>query len=261
MKPVRPILALALAILTVSPAVATHGGIHPRFRSQTVYFHCNGETPLYQTNWLAALGDESVFVPWSTEPPPGSVTDGNGCGGLDWGGTTNPVYDPVYRGTFNGNLRDMTIRLYNFVANATRTTATDQLRLYAEIDGIPLFPPGTGPSNGRTVTVTPVSGNSGLTDSYEFSITNIGFAEEVLDASGNVIDVNTGGAALEDGNGEMEHVITLYIGRHGTGFGQDPAGHKAGFWVWDTTEVPSGIVFNPSALAEATVAADLPKFE
>jgi hypothetical protein len=110
------------------------------------------------------------------------------------------------------------------------------------------------------VTVTPEPGNAGLTDFYEFSITNIGFATEVKDAVGKVIDVKTGGAALEDGNGQLEHVIKLFIGRHGTAFGQDPAGHNAGWWVWDTTEVPSGITFNPSSLAEATVAADLPSF-
>jgi hypothetical protein len=226
-----------------------------------VYFHCNGQTKIYQANWAAAIGaGGSPSVPWSTAPPPGSVTDQNGCGGLDWGGTSNDFYDPVFSGTFNGNLRDMTIRIYNFVANATRSEATDSLRLLAEIDGVPLFPPGAQPNNGRTVTVTPVSGNMGATDFYEFSITNIGFADEVKDASGNVIDVKTGGAALEEGNGEMEHTINLWIGRHGTAFGQDPAGHKAGFWVWDTTEVPSGIVFNPPTLAAATVAADLPTF-
>lgn len=260
MKTARWFSPLALSLILASPAIATHAGIHPKFKSQTVYFHCSGETILYQANWLLAVGDPSSYVPWDTNPPPGSVTDGNGCGGLDWGGTTNPVYDPAYQGTFTGNLRDMTVRLYTFVTNTTRQAPTDPLRLYAEIDGIPLFPPGAQPNNGRTVTVTPQSVNSGLTDFYEFSITNIGYAKDILDPSGNVIDVETGGAALEDGNGEMEHTITLFIGRHGTALGQDPAGHNAGFWVWDTTEVQSGITFNPPGLAEATVAADLPDY-
>jgi hypothetical protein len=257
-KTARWLPALLMMLVLAAPASATHGGIHPKFRSQGVYFHCNGETKLYQANWLAEATAESSYVPWSTSPPPGSVSDGNGCGGLDWGGNTNEVYDPVYQGSFTGNLRSMTIRLYNFLANATRSAPTDPLRLYAEIDGVALFPPGAQPSNGRTVTVTPQPGNSGATDFYEFTITNIGFANEIRDASGNVIDVQTGGAAQEDGNGTIEHTIKLFIGRHGTGLGQDPAGHNVGFWVWDTTEVPAGITFNPTAPAAATVQADLP---
>jgi hypothetical protein len=33
---------------------------------------------------------------------------------------------------------------------------------------------------------------------------------------------------------------------------------QASGWVWDTTEVPSGITFNPPTLAAAKIAADLP---
>jgi hypothetical protein len=253
--PVR-LLAALLLVLVAAPASATHGDIHPTFRPQTVYFHCSGETKLHQANWAAGLPTSTVaYVPWDTNPPPGSVTDGNGCGGLDWGGYTNEFYDPAYRGTFKGNLRDMTVRVHTFLTNGARSAPTEPLRIYAEIDGVALFPRGTQPDDGRTVTVTPVAGNSGVTDLYEFSITNIGFANEVRDSAGNVIDVETGGAALENGHGSAEHTITLYIGHHG---GVTPSDPKVGMWVWDTTEVPSGITFNPSSLAAATVAADLP---
>jgi hypothetical protein len=257
MKPVRSVLALFLVVLVAAPAAATHGGIHPTFRDERVYFQCNGATRLYQANWLAAGGDESSYVPWTTVEPRGTVLEeGHGCGGLDWGGITDETFDPVFQDTFTGNLRDMTVRMYNFAASYTRTTPTDTLRVYAEIDGVPLFPPG-----GRTVTVTPQPMNGPTGDEYDFTITNIGYADEIRDASGNVVDVETGGAASEDGNGEIVHTITLMVGRHGTALGQDPTGHNAAFWAWYTHDVKPGIFFNPEVLAEATVEADLPSFD
>lgn len=262
MKLARPILALSLVLMAVSTASATHGGIHPKFRSQGVYFHCTGDTPLYQANWLSQAGASSAYATWDTSPPPGSVTDGNGCGALDPGWVSNEVYDAVFEGTFTGNLRDMTIRLHDFILNNDRDAGVaQQLKIYAEVDGIPIFPGGTPETGyaGRTVTVTPTRGNSGATDLFEFSVTNIGFAEEILDASGNVIDVETGGAALEDGNGTMEHTLRILLGINSFP-GEEPQTTGNTIWVWDTTEVPSGITFNPSSLAPATVKADLPDF-
>lgn len=140
-----------------------------------------------------------------------------------------------------------------------RTATTEALRLQAWIDDKPLFPVGTQPSSGKTVIVTPVRSSSGASERFEFSITNIGFAKDVTDAQGNVIEVNRGGAALEDGHGTEEHTFLLYIGSHGDGTCPDVK-TKLGAWVWDTTEVPSGITFNPGTLATAKVKADLPGY-
>ncbi|MFN2543979.1 MAG: hypothetical protein ABR600_05330 [Actinomycetota bacterium] len=261
MRATRLVVAAGIAVgLTASSAAAAGTFIRPTFKTSDVYFHCNGQTKVYQANWASTLGDESVAVPWDGARPAQSVESGAGCGGADWGGTTNPLYDVEYKGIFTGNLRDLTIRLYQFLTNNVRQTSTETLRLYAEVDGKAIFPPGAQPNNGRTVTLTPVRTNSGATDLFEFSITNIGFADPVYDANGQLIDVKTGGAALEDGDGVEEHTLMLYIGLHGTAVGQDPAGHKGALWAWDTSEVPSGITFNPSDLADATVKADLPDF-
>ncbi|MGH2691434.1 MAG: hypothetical protein ACRDHM_02920 [Actinomycetota bacterium] len=256
MKPVRSVLFAILAVLVAAPAFATHGGIHPTFKTQGVYFHCTGDTIVYQADFAAT----GYVTGWDTSPPPGGVADGNGCGGLDVGGASNEFGDPVFEGTFTGNLRDMTVRIFDFILPNARQGATQELKVYAEIDGDPLFPRGPTANiyEGRNVTVTPVRGNADLTDEYEFTITNIGFANEIKDASGNVIDVETGGAALEDGSGTIEHTIKLLIGL-ATGIGDDPL-TGMDFFVWDTTEVPSGITFNPASPAEATVAADLPDF-
>jgi len=252
--------AVLLSGLVATPASGTHGGIHPTFKPQNVWFHCNGPTKIYQANWAAAIGTAAAHVPWTAMPPAQSVDEGAGCIGFDWGGTTNPLYDVAFQGFFSGNLRDITIRLHQLVFGEARQTETETLRLYAQIDGVPLFPVGAQPNNGRTVTVSPVPGNMGATELFEFSITNIGYAIDVFDAEGKLIDVETGGAALEDGDGTQEHELVFYIGLHGTALGQAPQGHKVGNWVWDTTEVPSGMTFNPSTLAAAKVAADLPDF-
>jgi len=260
-KPVRPLAALFLAVLVAVPALASHGGIHPTFKSQGVYFHCTGDTPVQNLNYLATNGDTATNARWDTSPPPGSVTDGEGCGAVDMGGASFGGLDAVFEGTFTGNLRDLTVRVYDFILNNDRDPDVPaRLRVYAEVDSIPIFPGGTpeeGGYAGRAVTVTPSRTNSGLTDLFEFSITNIGLASEVRDEAGNVIDVETGGAAQEDGNGTIEHTITLFLGLDAFA-GGEPQTTGSDFFVWDTTEVPSGITFNPSSLAAATVEADLP---
>ena len=252
-----------LAVIAVSPASATHGGIHPTFREESVYFHCNGPTKVHQVNWTLAVagsGGTSSYPTWDTTAPAQSVEEGAGCGALDWGGTTNQVYSAVFHGPVTGNLRDLTVRVHNLLLGNARGSEVETLRLGGDIDGVPIFPPGAQPDNGRTVTVEPVPSETGASEMFEFTITNLGYAIDVLDEEGNVVDVDTGGLALENGDGAQEHWLTLYVGVHGTGLSQDPQGHKVSALVWDTTEVPSGITFNPPDPAKAQVAADLPPF-
>lgn len=253
-------LVPVLALLVAAPAGATHGGNHPTFRDETVYFHCTGQTKVYQVNWLSEVGAESSFARWDTSAPSQSVTDGGGCGALDAGWVTNDLYDAAFIGNFTGNLREMTVSIHEFLLGNTRTSTTQKMRVYAEIDGVPLFPKGTteGAYTGRGFTVTPVVDNGGATHFVEFSITNIGYATDIFDAEGKLIDVETGGAALEDGNGTGEHTIKMFLGMEGFPGEDPPLGGD--MWVWDTTEVPSGIVFNPQQLSGDTVAADLPNF-
>ena len=253
-------VCLALILGASSPAGATHDGIHPTFKTSNAYIHCTGSTKISQATWLEGiLNGGTGHNMWNATPPSQSVTAGAGCGGLDWGGTTNPLYDTGFEGYFTGNLRDVTVRLYSLPIDP-RATGPQQLRLNGWIDGVPIFPPGAQPNNGRVVTVTPVRSSTAASDLWEFSITNLGYAIDIFDEEGNLVDVETGGMALEDADGVTEHNMVLYVGLHGTAFGQDPNGHKVGAWVWDTTEVPSGLVFNPPTLAAAKVAADLPDF-
>ena len=243
-------------LLMAPPASATHGGIHPTFREERVYFHCTGMTKVYNVNYWTL----SEFVTtWNTTPPSQSVEEGAGCGGYEYGGFNNRAYDVAFQGYFVGNLRDVTVEIHQLLLGNVRDAATETLRLQGWIDGVPLFPVGTQPSDGRTVTVTPVPSESGASERFRFTITNLGYANDVYDAEGKLIDVETGGAALEDGDGEQWHHLELYIGVHGNTLDTDVKS-KLGVWAWDTTEVPSGITFNPTTPETARVAADLPVF-
>lgn len=170
MRPARCLSALSLLLILAAPASAGHGGMHPTFATRTVYFHCTGDTPIYNVNWLQQVGASSAYARWDASPPAGSVADGEGCGAADVGWVTNEVYDPVFEGTFVGNLRDMTIRISDVAFNNEREPGVPVgMRIYAEIDGVPLFPRGVteGAYDGRAFTVTPVRENLGATDKFE----------------------------------------------------------------------------------------------
>lgn len=251
-------IVAALALMA-PPVSATHGGIHPTFGQERVYFHCTGPTKLYNVNYWFGPGQSRTG--WNTSPPTQSVQEGAGCGGLEYGGFTNPAYDVVFEGTFTGNLRDMTVEIHQLLLGNARESTTETLRLNAWIDGIPLFPVGTQPDDGRTVTVTPEPSASGASEKFVFSIANLGYARDIFNEEGELIDVETGGMALEDGDGFQEHTFLLYLGTHGDTLNASDPKSKLGAWVWDTTEVPSGITFNPGSLASATVQADMPTFD
>jgi hypothetical protein len=108
----------------------------------------------------------------------------------------------------------------------------------------------TGEAWGGRVDVTPVLSSTGLTELLEFSITNLGSVKEIKDQAGNVIDVETKGLAREDGDGVAEHEILITI----TPF---DAIHNNAF-VWDASELASGITFNPPTLAAARLQATPP---
>lgn len=237
-------VSIVLVILTAVPAAATHGGIHPTFRSENVYFHCTGPTKVHAVNTTLAAG----LVPWNTTAPTQSYTQGAGCGTLDtffFHPDPAQPYDASFRGTFNGNLKSMTVRLHNLVLGRARTGDATQLGVRLMVDGQEYVPIGIG--NGTQVDVSPVPSSTGATELLEFSITDIGTAKEIKDAQGNVIDVVTSGAVSEDGGGVLEREITLIVTPFYTPYNNA--------FVWDASEIASGITFNPPTLAASRVKA------
>lgn len=236
MRSLRPAIGL-LAVLAIAalaaPASATHGGIHPTVREERTYFHCTGPTKVENLNLI--LGGPTT---WNAEPPAGSYQEGEGCGSLDpgalRGGNPGTIYDAVFAGTFTGNIRDLTIELHNLALSRARTGTTFEVRVRMLIDGLQIFPE----TAGVQVEVTPELSSTGASEKFLISVPNLGCSREILDEQGNVVDVVTDGFVSENGDGTSEHTIQLAI--------DSIFVNRAGAWVWDATEIPSGITFNPT---------------
>ena len=219
-----------IVLLAASSAQASHGGIHPTFRSESAYFHCTGPTKIYTVN--QQLVPFRGSIPWNTTAPAQSLTQGAGCGTLDTFLTHESLdneWDVTFRGTFTGNIRDLTVQLHDLAVGRVRSTATVPLNVRLLIDGEHYLPLGTG--TGTRVDVTPAPSSNGVTELFQFSVTDIG-------------------SAKEDGDGTTQHDIVVHLT-------PTPAPFNTA-WVWDASEVASGITFNPATLAASTVAATTP---
>lgn len=239
-------VGFAFVVVLAAPAFAVHGGIHPSFRTENVYFHCSGSTKLQNVNWQLGSGPAT----WDTNAPTQSFTQGAGCGSVDtffYNPDSENLYDAVFKGTVTGNLRDLTVRLHNLVLGRVRSTTTTPLGVRLLVDGQPYL---AGEAWGERVDVTPVPSSTGATELLEFSITDLGSATEIKDGQGNVVDVQTTGLATEDGDGTVPREIVLTITPFFTPYNNA--------FVWDATEIPSGIVINPSSPASARIRATLP---
>lgn len=230
----------ALVMLAV-PAGATET-VTPTTSPLVTYFHCTGDSRVL--NALLLHDPPS----WNTEPPSDSVQAGSGCGFADPGSRTGTyqenVYDAVFKGSYAGNLDSLTVRLYDMGAGGSRMGFTQQLDVRLSVDGTSMFgmvTPAEGPTDlvfgapvpvpaPGSVNVQPFSGNLGVTNSVEFTVTGLRFLEE-------------------DGAGALEREILLTI---------NSRSEHASMWVLDTTEVPSGITFNPPTAAPAKLAATTP---
>jgi hypothetical protein len=204
----------------------------PRFRAERTYVHC-GETP------KAATVDvlQGNLPTWDATPPTTSVQGGAGCGTLDTESEPiTPTVDEVdntarmvWEGTFTGNLDSIVVHAHAIWAGAGRIEDVQKIEDYGlyftmnvdgeEIDVYPLVKPKVVHSSTRA--------------SSEFIYTIDGF--DLVDP---VTDANGDGVA--DDEGTTEHTIKLRLTPKG------PA-NAAVVWVWDTTEVPSGLHFNGPA--------------
>lgn len=224
----------AFVVLAASPASA--GPLDPQFKNQRVYFHCSEPTRLGNVNLVAG-----AIPGWDTTAP-SSVTGGEGCTTADVNGVVvvvNPQENPtdgVWRGTFTGNLNTLTVHAHcMFCVGTARADGAATLGVRLNIDGEAIT--GTG-ADSHDVQV--VEDNSGVTQLYEFSVTGIGIVEPNTDTNGDGIGDNP--------FGKVEHTITLTLD------GYDIGTNTFGQWVYDTSEVDSGITFNPATLAATRIA-------
>ena len=198
-----------LAVVAATPATAEHGDIHPTFRTERTYFHCQGDARV--DNVAAAQG---TVAGWDTTFPQGAFAgDGAGCGSVE-----TPLrnqqgvegLDTRFAGTFTGNLQAITVHLHE-LAHETDAVGTVGLIVRLEIEGLTVAE--------QTLRIPGQSENSGVTHAVDFSFTGIDIA-------------------VEDGNGQIQRDYLLEI--RDTSTDSTP-----NFWAFDADEVPAGLTFNP----------------
>jgi hypothetical protein len=233
----RPaLLALAAATGLVAAGTATASSTEPpTFRSERVYFHCTGPTKATNVNLAAG----SAVPTWDTTAPTGSVTGGAGCGSADPallvdGTAEKPTptnLDGVWTGTFTGNLSSLTVEAHAIYTGAARSGAFQfGVTPVLFVDGVRKV---TDPA---TLRITPVPSSTRASEKITFTLTGLNLTEDL-----------DGDKVPDAGPGTKKRTITLQLRNQFA----DVNGVVA--WVFDTTEVPAGITFNP-ATAEAVKA-------
>lgn len=215
------VIAAVLAVAVGVVPVAAEEEWQPNLVTEQVWFVCGDEKVTNLENNTAT---------WDNEPPDQSVTDGAGCGTVDapfmQEGPGN-IYDATWTGWFEGNLDSLTVELHNIYVGPGRATGQLNAAVKLFVDGLPLFD-----ELGEEVTFEAVRSDTGLSEMIRFSIDNIGFVSE---------------------RDNVEHQINLVMHGGETQNRGPTLTDTVSGWVWDTTEVPSGMVFNPETLEETVL--------
>lgn len=215
MRKLPLIVSILVASATTAPAAAHHDGTEeqPTLRTERVYFKCEGDLKVQN---VAAL--QGNYPTWSTEPPAGSVTDGEGCGQyenlLTVNNNTDNPYDVVFRGTFTGNLDTINVEAHNIYLGTPRAGLPFLLAVRLFIDGTLVY------TNSDPIEIMPEPSETGISEKFALSFVGIGLNNE-------------------HGDGTIEREIKLHLMSYN---------EYQSAWVWDTTEVPSGLTFNPETL-------------
>ncbi|MDQ3991385.1 MAG: hypothetical protein M3245_03630 [Actinomycetota bacterium] len=226
-----PFAAVVAIVMAAGPASALHGptgeDFTPNDRLERVYFHCEGATKLHNT-----VTDASI--PWSTAAPTQSVQAGAGCGSMDnglWGNNQVSIQDSHFQGSFAGNIDRITVEAHNIYLGPARSNGPFTVNVRLLIDGEPKLG-----AAGKNVTLTPVRSSTGASEMLRFTITGLNLMDEANDMEHDVLLTLAGGAFVVNGQ--------LW-----------PVHDTQSVWVYDTTEVPSGLTFNPETTEAATIQA------
>lgn len=228
----RVLLVVIAAVVAVVPAGAEEptGAEEttwaPNLVTEQVWFAC-GEQKLENA-------DNNVAT-WDTEAPTESVTAGAGCGTVDlpfMQTAPGNIYDATWTGYFTGNLDTLNVELHDIYVGPGRATGDLNVAIKVFIDGTPVFG-----DLGHEVALKPVRSSTGLSEMVKFSIVNLGYISEAEN---------------------IEHEVSLVM-QTGTARNRGPTvTDTVSGWVWDTTEVPSGLTFNPPTLNELVIDAAPP---
>jgi hypothetical protein len=239
------VLLAVIALASVLPAAgADHGGVEPvpvcyqtqtdeagnpsgpEFCTQQVWFH-RAETPVGNLAGFGA-GSNPTF---DTTAPAASVAGGAGGGYAANGtprqlnGESNTQVAPRFEGTFTGNLDNLAVTLFLF-APAKQMGSTFSTSGDLVVDGVEV---------GRFDQVeVPLTAGGQAARKIDFVLT--GVSQAMAD-----LGVATGP--------DVEHKVELFVSPY-------PLATTTAAFVYDTTEVPSGMTFNvPGDLAGRTAIA------
>ena len=181
--------------------------------TERVYFHCTDDT-IKVANLTSLTGAPPSFDPTA---PDQSVQEGAGCGALDTPltGTSddNPIYDAPFAGYWvpaeKSDLDTLTIRMHVIDAGLARADDGFVFGAHLRVNGEELI------SRDSEFEVVPIPSETGISREIVLTVEDIGL-EDIEAAQVN---------------------LTLYSIYFDT---------NTNAWVWDTTEVPSGIDFNPA---------------
>jgi hypothetical protein len=188
-------------------------------REERVYFHCNGETKVANVHAVA----DGRIVGWSTQAPTQSFTEGAGCGtadtALEGAADHNALYDAPFAGFFRGDLDSLTVHAHSIAVGSLRLQERFQVRLLLQINGRTIIDRETFVEGEAIVSDT------GISSLLEFTVTDIGLIDEERPNRNHHVQLT---------------LMTYYT-------------DDVNAWVFDATEVDSGITFNPSEPAAVTL--------
>jgi hypothetical protein len=223
---IRKVVTASFLVMAIGgPAAATHtpaGEVFvPEYVETAEYLHCNGATKVGNVHATA----EDNRVAFDTKKPTASYTTGAGCGTIDTflagSADHNPIYDFPVRGTFTGNIDNITIRYWGIDFCGSRALEEWTVDLHLVIDGIPIL----SREPATEAHAPTINSSTGISRLYEVTVTKVGF--------------NT----LADHTAEHEIELTVYP--------KFVNGSGCVIWVYDAAEIDSGLVFNdttPSAV-------------
>ncbi|WP_108667369.1 hypothetical protein [Euzebya rosea] len=217
------IIALFAIAALALPASATpqpgEPGFEPTLRTEQTYFHC--ASPVKVQNVDAIQGNTPS---WDTTAPTTSFTAGGGCGFYDniLSGTAlnGPTNSAIWTGTFTGNLDSIGVELHRLLAGAGGSVTFPALVMTLTVDGNVLY-------DGDVDGFMWIESSTGASESATMTFTDLGFL-------------------TEHGDGTIERTITLQV---------DSYNEAQTAWVFDASEVPAGLTFNPEDATFPTVKA------
>ncbi len=228
--PVRLLLSVLLlsALLISVPAVAEDDPLDPcaddsgdiTYRQEPVWFH-EGDSK------VGNLADRAgqAPAPWDTTEPTASVTSAAGAGALSNLGSleataADSANSAIFAGTFDGCMDTILVELYG--ASPTNRTGTSgsaepaphNFSAELTIDGETFSVPGPAEA------VTTDNENGNATERFGFAVTDV---RRAMERRG--LDLTA--------SHEMTLTVTAWF-----------ANTNNTVYLWDTTEVPAGMVFN-----------------